>query len=185
MEVPFVFISLLQVASALAHEKNVVGFDTLNEPNAGWIGRTDLGSRTDGLAFRWGLNLSPFELMALGAGFGNVEGDLYSPPFVFHGTQVLNPNNLSAWHFEEVDDNNNIKGAGAASSGGGAGAAAGGADGAGGEQRKEGPGWGGCVWRANGVWDIDRESGEPVLLRPDHFQMEPVRKRRRTRRGQT
>jgi len=25
-----------------------------------------------------------------------------------------------------------------------------------------------CVWRANGVWDLD-PSGSPVLLRPDHF----------------
>ncbi|RLN37567.1 hypothetical protein BBJ28_00005694 [Nothophytophthora sp. Chile5] len=26
-----------------------------------------------------------------------------------------------------------------------------------------------CVWRDEGVWDIDAATGEPVLLRPDHF----------------
>jgi len=52
------------------NEANVVGFDTLNEPNGGFIGRKDLASRSDGLAFRWGLNLSPFELMTVAAGFG-------------------------------------------------------------------------------------------------------------------
>jgi hypothetical protein len=62
--------AMAQVAAALKGEANVVGFDTLNEPNGGFIGRKDLSSRTDGLAFRWGLNLSPFELMTAAAGFG-------------------------------------------------------------------------------------------------------------------
>ncbi|CAH0479067.1 unnamed protein product [Peronospora belbahrii] len=26
-----------------------------------------------------------------------------------------------------------------------------------------------CIWREEGVWDVDKTSGEPVLLRPDHF----------------
>lgn len=30
-----------------------------------------------------------------------------------------------------------------------------------------------CVWRQNGVWDVDR-SGKPVLLRPDHFTRGPT-----------
>jgi hypothetical protein len=28
----------------------------------------------------------------------------------------------------------------------------------------------GCIWRKNGVWDLD-QSGNPVLLRPDHFNL--------------
>ena len=30
-----------------------------------------------------------------------------------------------------------------------------------------------CVWRQNGVWDVDR-SGKPFLLRPDHFTRGPA-----------
>ena len=33
-----------------------------------------------------------------------------------------------------------------------------------------------CVWRQNGVWDVDG-SGKPVLLRPDHFMQGPAGKR--------
>ncbi|CAI5723479.1 unnamed protein product [Hyaloperonospora brassicae] len=26
-----------------------------------------------------------------------------------------------------------------------------------------------CIWREEGVWDVDDQTGKPVLLRPDHF----------------
>ncbi|UIZ27469.1 hypothetical protein KXD40_005545 [Peronospora effusa] len=26
-----------------------------------------------------------------------------------------------------------------------------------------------CIWREEGIWDVDNTSGKPVLLRPDHF----------------
>ena len=26
-----------------------------------------------------------------------------------------------------------------------------------------------CIWREEGVWDVDNQTGKPVLLRPDHF----------------
>mmetsp|Transcript_45102 Transcript_45102/g.57743 ORF Transcript_45102/g.57743 Transcript_45102/m.57743 type:complete len:754 (-) Transcript_45102:163-2424(-) len=89
--------AMKQVATALRLEKNVVGFDTLNEPNSGWIGRMDLASRSDGLSFRWGLDLSPFEQMAISSGYGAVVAEMYNPPFVLLRKEEVNPHNLSAW----------------------------------------------------------------------------------------
>lgn len=43
-------------ANALRDEPNVAGFDTLNEPNAGWVGRLQLDEEE--LPFRLGLVLS-------------------------------------------------------------------------------------------------------------------------------
>ena len=46
-----------------AHARARARADTLNEPNHGWVGRTNLESKTDGLAFRWGWNFSPWEMI--------------------------------------------------------------------------------------------------------------------------
>lgn len=89
--------AMTKVALILRDEKNVIGFDTLNEPNSGWIGRKDLSSRSDGLSFRWGLDLSPFEQMKIASGFGSVNASMYNPPFVKLRDEIVNPNNLSAW----------------------------------------------------------------------------------------
>ena len=121
------------------NEPNVVGFDTLNEPNHGWVGRRHLASRTDGLAFRWGWNFSPWEQIKVGSGYGPEGGiavDLYNPPFVFQRTDVINPERVSAW-------------------------------------RSDGPG---CVWRQNGVWDVDDATGEAVLLKPGHLWLDEAAK---------
>jgi hypothetical protein len=56
-----------QIVLRLKDQAHVVGYDTLNEPSAGFIGREDLTS--SGGLVRLGESPSPFESMLLGAGF--------------------------------------------------------------------------------------------------------------------
>lgn len=56
-----------QIASRVAHMDHVVGYDTLNEPSAGFIGATDLRERASMLA--QGENPTHFQAMLLGAGY--------------------------------------------------------------------------------------------------------------------
>ena len=155
--------AMAKVASVLKAESNVVGFDTLNEPNSGWIGRQDLASRSDGLAFIWGLDLSPFELMAVASGVGphagtpdetrqtpsssssatgssssSSSGNSSSSP---QPAQMLNPPFV---HLHEEWVNPKALSVWL-------------------------PHSGGCIWQRAGVWRLDSTSGEPELLRPAHF----------------
>jgi len=85
--------SLQQLAELLKAEPNVVGFDSLNEPSVGYVGRADLRS-TDGL--KNGTFVTGWEGMKLGAGF-SVEATRYSPIFVPRGKVRLNPTGTRAW----------------------------------------------------------------------------------------
>jgi hypothetical protein len=96
--------AIQQVAERLADFEHVLGYDTLNEPAAGYLGLSTLE------AAPWRLKIgptpTPFQSMLLGAGIPQ-EVDLYElkatgPKRV--GTQVVNPNGMSAWReaFEPV-----------------------------------------------------------------------------------
>jgi hypothetical protein len=92
------YIAAVQkVAERLADFEHVLGYDTLNEPAAGYIALPTLE------AAPWPLKIgpspTPFQSMLLGAGFPQ-EVDHYElkasgPKKV--GTQVVNPNGVSAW----------------------------------------------------------------------------------------
>ncbi len=81
------------IAHALRDEPNVVGFDSLNEPSNGFVGRADLTS-SEGL--KNGLFTTGWQTIALGAGV-SLEARRYSPPFVPRGMVSLNPRRLRAW----------------------------------------------------------------------------------------
>eukprot|EP00668_Euglena_longa_P003377 GGOE01003953.1.p1 GENE.GGOE01003953.1~~GGOE01003953.1.p1 ORF type:complete len:607 (+),score=156.65 GGOE01003953.1:486-2306(+) len=86
--------AMVKVAEALRDEPNVVGFDTLNEPSNGWVGYMHLAK--DQLPFRFGVRLTPFEAMQLGAGY-SLQAEVYSAPFVYAETVSLNKNKTSVW----------------------------------------------------------------------------------------
>ena len=71
-----------------------------------------LASCTDGLAFRWGWNFSPWDQIRVGSGYGPEGGlpvDLYNPPFVFQRTDIINPERVSAWRSDGPGATNNLK----------------------------------------------------------------------------
>jgi hypothetical protein len=117
--------AIQQVAGRLRDLENVVGYDTMNEPLAGYIGHPDLDKA--GLSF--GLHPTPIQSMLLGAGFPQDVPymELKTVSIKQTGTHRVNPDGKRAW-LEGYD----------------------------------------CIWRQNGVWDIDAD-GNPRLLRPDHF----------------
>ena len=89
--------AIQQIAERLADFDHVIGYDTLNEPAAGYIGLSTLE------AAPWPLKIgpspTPFQSMLLGAGIPQ-EVDVYKlkatgPKKV--SRQVVNPNGLSAW----------------------------------------------------------------------------------------
>jgi len=91
-----------QVAQSIKDLPNVFGFDTLNEPNNGYIGWKDLAQPV-GLA-RLGFNPSPFQSMLLGDGIPQ-ELDFWKPALPkarSTGKRTVNPERLRAWK-EGVD----------------------------------------------------------------------------------
>lgn len=94
--------AIKQVAMKLKGLPNVVGFDTFNEPGAGYIGMTDLNAY--GL-LKNGIMPTPFEGMVLGGG-NAIEVDRYE--FALTGSKLkgkvlVNPNKFSAWKDSKND----------------------------------------------------------------------------------
>jgi len=123
--------AMAEVARYLRDEKNVVGFDTLNEPSNGYIGYEDISNVHAPVPIMW--DMSPFALMTLAAGFTYNDVPFYSSPMVYSQTFDMNPKGISAWK--------------------------GGAE--------------NCIWRKQGVWNVDPITKRPVLLRPDFFRRRP------------
>ena len=85
------------VAEKLAGLKNVVGYDTLNEPLSGYIGCADLGRPWGQITL--GDGPSPLQGMALGAGVPQEVGVWEMGTFAIRrrGSRVLNPSGVRAW----------------------------------------------------------------------------------------
>jgi hypothetical protein len=122
------YIAAIQrLAERLRDVPNVLGYDTMNEPLAGYIGWKDLQSR--GGLLTLGDAPTPLQGMLLGAGLPQ-EVAVYRMRLLgpaLSGGRLLNAAGRRAWR--EGND---------------------------------------CIWRQNGVWDLDGR-GKPRLLRPDHF----------------
>ena len=73
--------AMAEVARYLRDEKNVVGFDTLNEPSNGYIGYEDISNVHAPVPIMW--DMSPFALMTLAAGFTYNDVPFYSSPMVY------------------------------------------------------------------------------------------------------
>jgi hypothetical protein len=119
--------AIRQAALRLNDLPNVVGYDTMNEPLAGYIGWRNL--QKPGGTLLLGDSPSPYQSMLLGEGIPQQVGvwKIGTLSLRRRGTRLVNQERKRAW--------------------------------------REGSG---CIWRQNGVWDMD-VNGKPVLLRPDHF----------------
>jgi hypothetical protein len=89
--------AIQQVARRLKDLPNVIGYDTLNEPSAGFIGWKDLNALAGLL--KLGASPTPFQSMLLGAGYSqNVEvWEIRIASLKMTGRQVLNPQKKSVW----------------------------------------------------------------------------------------
>jgi hypothetical protein len=92
--------AMREVAKALKDESNVLGFDTLNEPSNGYVGLDDL--RLSVFPIPLAHHMSAFDGMILGAGFPR-RIDLFTLPFIFNHTVLMNPRGISAWQSPDKD----------------------------------------------------------------------------------
>jgi len=93
--------AIKQVALKLKDLPNIIGFDTFNEPGAGYIGMQDLNAH--GL-LKNGIMPTPFEGLVLGGG-NSLEVDIYE--FALTGSKVIgkelmNPHQFSAWKGPDI-----------------------------------------------------------------------------------
>ena len=88
------------VAASLKNKKNVIGFGTMNEPNAGFVGVPDLNESHAPVPY--GNVLSGFDSIRLGSG-ETIHSEYYPAPFVYHHTDVLNSRNKSVWKASDLD----------------------------------------------------------------------------------
>ncbi|MEO8392382.1 MAG: cellulase family glycosylhydrolase [Chloroflexota bacterium] len=91
--------SIKQVAQRLKDLPNVVGYDSLNEPVAQWIGQKDITTLSENAMMLSGVTLTPLQAMAAAAGY-TVEAAVYelgfNGPKVTAQTQV-NPDGVRLW----------------------------------------------------------------------------------------
>jgi len=88
------FDAFAKLAETLASEENVIGFDTLNEPNLGFIGYPDLAKES--IFLRQGPSPTFFESFQLGDG-NSVSVRHYCPTLVHDGLTTLNLHHKRAW----------------------------------------------------------------------------------------
>lgn len=121
------FGSIRKVAEKMKGLDCVIGYDTYNEPQHGYVGLSDLRKRYGDLEM--GIFPTPWQSMQLGSGYPQRVEVLRRGVFgaVVEGHVTLNQERESVWLPGRT-----------------------------------------CVWRENGVWDINK-AGNPVLLKPDHF----------------
>jgi Glycoside hydrolase family 5 C-terminal domain/Cellulase (glycosyl hydrolase family 5) len=94
--------AIKQVALKLKGLPNVIGFDTFNEPGAGYIGMADLNAFS---ILKSGVMPTPFEGMVLGAG-NTLEIERYEFALTgakLKGKVIVNPNKFAAWKTKELD----------------------------------------------------------------------------------
>ncbi len=121
------FKAMQALATKLKGAPNVIGYDTMNEPSAGYIGFSDLTKLEYKL--KTGITATPYQAMLLGWGLPQTvdEWQLGATGNRKIAEMTLSTGGQKAWK----DDVN-------------------------------------CIWRENGVWDVDAE-GRAHLLRTNHF----------------
>ena len=86
--------AMARVAATLAREDNVVGFETINEPNMGMLGWDDLAHKSRFLL--QGASPTWFESFLLGSGLPTSVA-FYDPSLVRSGSRLLNYDSMRAW----------------------------------------------------------------------------------------
>jgi hypothetical protein len=124
----------------------VIGWESMNEPHRGLVGWEDMNALPDNLKMRKGTMPTPWQSLLTGSGRA-LEIDTWDfgsfGPYK-SGTELVDPQGVSAWATPEIDEKYTWK---------------------------RDPGWklGECLWAQVGVWD----SSQDQLLQADYFSKVP------------
>lgn len=127
-------------------DETVIGWDSLNEPNHGYLGLHNLLAIPDEVPLRIGPTPTAFQGMKLGMGEAcKLENYKFGPIGPQRdGSVLVDPNGKRAWLHPSAEP-----------------------DGLSGYGWRRDPGWllGTCVWAQHGVWDPNSDT----VLKPDYF----------------
>ncbi|CCF59050.1 hypothetical protein KAFR_0G00170 [Kazachstania africana CBS 2517] len=136
-------------APELFTSNTVIGLESMNEPNEGYIGETNLGAIGKERTFNVGLTPTGFQSLIMGEGFDTIidvyESSVSGPHKV--GTKNFKCNGKKAWLSSEERDVVDAK-----------------------YGWTRNPDWkaGECIWKQHDVWEVGTD-GRPNLLIPDYF----------------
>lgn len=136
-------------APELYEENCIIGLETVNEPNIGYLATKDLATVPKERNLKRGTTPTAFQSFALGEGFEALVDEyditIFGPSKV--GTKKIDPKGITCWLTKE--DRNEI-------------------DSRYGWERD--PAWlpGQCIWRLHGVWEVS-PNNEPRLILHDYF----------------
>ena len=93
-----------QLAARLKAEPNVLGYEAMNEPSAGWVGRCSAARPLTEYhgAVPLGWVMSPWDGIRLANG-ATLDVPVFSAPFVYSHTERVNPAGRTAWRAGAVD----------------------------------------------------------------------------------
>ncbi|KAF9362757.1 hypothetical protein BGX34_005558 [Mortierella sp. NVP85] len=130
----------------------VIGYDTLNEPSAGWIGLEDVSKIPHHQELKKDLTPTPLQAMILGQGFEQTVEWWVSTFFgpARRGSKSINPAGVTAWLTKEKRDEKDAK--------------------FGWQRSPIHPEAGKCIWAHHGVWDISTQK----VLDPQYFLNDPA-----------
>jgi hypothetical protein len=97
--------SILQIVKELNNNSHIIGYDSLNEPEKGWIGKRVDGSGEETISDYRGYVFTPFEAMVTAAGFSREIGynEVKGVGIKETRRDILNKDNTSCWIKDEYD----------------------------------------------------------------------------------
>ncbi|KAF9123241.1 hypothetical protein BGW39_009152 [Mortierella sp. 14UC] len=130
----------------------VIGYDTLNEPSAGWVGVEDVTKIPDYQEYNKELTPTPLQAMLLGQGHKQTV-EFWALTFFGpkrKGNKTIDPEGVTAWLSPEDRDQKDKR--------------------FGWKRAPQFPKAGECLWAQHGVWDLATQQA----LVPDYFLRDPI-----------
>ncbi|KAF9195938.1 hypothetical protein BGZ50_002967 [Haplosporangium sp. Z 11] len=129
----------------------VIGYDTLNEPSAGWIGVEDVTKLPHHQELKKDATPTPLQAMVLGQGYQQTVEFWVSTFFgpKRRGSRTIDPEGITAWLTKEKRDEKDKR--------------------FGWSRSPSYPKAGDCIWAHHGVWDIDTQQ----VLDAEYFYKDP------------
>lgn len=129
----------------------VIGYDTLNEPSAGWIGAEDVTKIPEHQELKKDSTPTPLQAMLLGQGHQQTVEFWVSTFFgpKRKGSKIIDPEGTTAWLSKEKREEKDKR--------------------FGWKRSPEFPKAGECIWAAHGVWDLSTQQ----VINSEYFHKDP------------